>query len=181
MRGSSGETIYTHYRIVDSFPVCDNVCYGLDFGYNHPTALIKVGEQDNRIYAEELLYESKLTNDDLAYLVKTMVGITRRSVVYCDHARPEAIEELRRAGINAQPANKAVWDGIKYVKSRPLNIVRTSANLVKEIKSYKWKVDKLTGTTMEEPVKFMDDAMDAMRYGIYTGLSKPEFKIRPLL
>jgi len=139
LRGASGERIYTHYTIVDQFPQCSNVCYGLDFGFNHPTALIKVGELDNCVYAEELLYESKLTNDDLAYLIKTMAGLNRHTPIYCDSARPEAIEELRRAGLNAQQADKAVWDGIKAVKSRPLRITRNSVNLIKEVKSYKWK------------------------------------------
>lgn len=173
LRGTSSETIYTHWKTVDSFPVCDNVCFGLDFGFNHPTAMIKVGELDGAIYAEEVLYESKLTNSDLAYLIKTLVGINKKSYVYCDSARPESIEELCRAGIKAVIADKAVWDGIKCVKQRPLYITKNSVNLLKEIRSYKWKKDK-DGRVLEEPVKFYDDACDALRYGIYTGLNKPK-------
>lgn len=175
LRGSSTETIYTHYLIVDSFPVCDFVCYGLDFGYNHPSAMVKIGVLDGRVYAEEVLYESKLTNDDLTYLVKTMVGLNSRSAIYCDHARPEAIEELLRAGLQAFPADKAVTEGIKAVKSRPLMITRNSTNLLKEIRSYKWKIGKDphgNKCVLDEPVKFLDDALDALRYGIYTPLNQ---------
>lgn len=179
LRGTSSETIYTHWKECDSFPVCDRVVYGLDFGFIHPSALVKVGELDGKIYVEELLYQSGLTNPELAYLIKSQAGLNRASTLYCDYARPEAIEEIRKMGLNAKDANKAVWDGIKSVKSRPLYITRNSVNLLKEIKSYKWKVDK-DGKVLEEPVKFRDDGMDAMRYAIYTGLGKPEMKIRTL-
>jgi phage terminase large subunit len=35
------------------------------------------------------------------------------------------------------------------------------------MKSYKWKEDK-NGLILDEPVKFKDHLMDAMRYAIYT-------------
>ena len=172
LRGTSSETIYTHWKQTDHFPQCDDICYGLDFGYNHPTALIKIGFVDGKVYAQELLYESKLTNNDLAYVIKTL-GITKSSEIFCDTARPETIEELRRTGLNVKPALKAVYDGIQMVKSNPLFITKESTNLIKELKSYKWKVDK-DGKVLDEPVKFNDDAADALRYGIYTRLFKPK-------
>ena len=119
-----------------------------------------------------MLYESKLTNDDLAYIMKTM-GLSRTTDIYCDTARPETIEEIKRTGLNVKPAMKAVWDGIQMVKSRPLFITKGSTNLIKELKSYKFKVDK-DGKVLDEPVKFLDDAVDAMRYGIYSRIFKPK-------
>jgi len=171
LRGSSKETIYTHYRECDSFPVCNDVTYGLDFGYNHPAALVKVGWLDGAIYAEELLYEKGLTNNDLAYLIKTNVGLTRSSEVFCDTARPEAIAELIKYGVNAKPADKSVKDGILAVKSFPLFITKKSTNLLKEIRNYKWKVDK-DGKALDEPVKVMDDLCDSLRYAVYSRISK---------
>lgn len=179
LRGTSSDTIYTHWKQCDQFPQCERVVYGLDFGYTHPASLVKCGLLDGKVYVEELLYESGLTNSDLAYLIKSQCGLTRSSTIYCDYSRPEAIEEINKMGLRAKDANKAVWDGIKEVKSRPLYITKNSVNLLKEIRSYKWKVDK-NGQKTEEPVKFRDDAMDAMRYGIYTGLGKPDMKTRTL-
>lgn len=172
LRGTSSETIYTHWKECDSFPVCDNVVYGLDFGYTHPASLVKCGELDGKVYWEELLYQSGLTNPELAYLIKSQCGLNNRSTIYCDYSRPEAIEELKKAGLKAVDADKAVWEGIRHVKSRPLYITRNSVNLLKEIRSYKWKVDKKSGLVLEEPVKFKDDALDAGRYGTFTGLRK---------
>lgn len=175
LRGTSSETIYTHWKQIESFPQCSDICFGLDFGFNHPTALVKVGFLDGACYVDEQLYESKLTNDDLAYIIKTM-GITRSTEIFAETARPEAIEEIRRTGLNIKPADKSVIDGINMVKSMPLYITSRSTNILKEIKSYKWKIDK-DGRVLDEPVKFNDDAMDAMRYAIYTRLFKPKRKL----
>lgn len=172
LRGTSSETIYTHWKEIESFPQCDDICYGLDFGFNHPTALVKVGFLDGKVYWDEQIYESKLTNDDLAYLIKTL-GITRSTEIFAETARPEAIEEIRRTGLNIKPADKSVIDGINMVKSMPLFITKRSTNIIKEIKSYKWKTDK-DGKVLDEPVKFNDDAMDAGRYAVYTRMFKPK-------
>jgi phage terminase large subunit len=45
-------------------------------------------------------------------------------------------------------------------------------NVQKEIKSYKWKTDK-DGKVLDEPVKFNDHSMDALRYGVFTKLIMP--------
>ncbi len=171
LRGTSTETIYTHWRECENFPQCDQVVYGLDFGFNHPNVLTKVGLLDDAIYVEELIYESKLTTDDLCYLIKGL-GLTNQCEIYCDSARPDTIEELNRAGLWALESNKSVWDGIQFIKGKKLYITRKSINLLKEIKSYKWMVDK-NGIVLEKPVKFKDDGMDSMRYAAFTKFSQP--------
>jgi hypothetical protein len=60
-----------------------------------------------------------------------------------------------------------VKDGLDYCKGRKLHIIRGSDNIIKEIKAYSYKMRKdASGESVstDEPVKFMDDAMDAMRY-----------------
>jgi phage terminase large subunit len=170
LRGTSSETIYTHWKQIDFMPQCEEVFYGLDFGYNNPSVLVKVGIREGKIYAEEIFYESKLTTNDLTDAIK-IYGITRSSEIFCDAAEPKTIEEIRRMGLNALPAEKSVYDGIQKVKSMPLFVTRGSVNTLKEIKSYKWKLDK-EGRVTDEPVKFMDHAMDALRYAVYTKMNK---------
>lgn len=172
LRGTSTETIYTHWREIDHFPECDQVVYGLDFGFNHPNVLTKVGLLDDCIYVEEMIYESKLTTDDLCYMIKT-AGLTNTCEIYCDSARPDTIEELNRSGLWALESNKSVWDGINFIKGKKLYITKKSINLLKEIKSYKWMVDK-NGIVLEKPVKFKDDGMDSMRYAAFTKFSQPQ-------
>ena len=162
-RGHSEGVIYTHWGTVFSTSTNGQTVYGLDFGYNNPTALIRVLHNDGSIYAEEEIYQSHLTNTDLIGMLKQIVS--PYDPIYCDAAEPQRIEEIKRAGFKALPANKDVKAGIDFIKSRKLFIHQGSANLLKEIKSYKFKVNKnKVGNTPEEPLKLNDHAMDAMRY-----------------
>ena len=68
------------------------------------------------------------------------------------------------------PADKeknSVKDGIDFIKRHKLHITNDSINLLREITGYKWKQDK-DGNVLDEPVKFKDHLLDAMRYAIYT-------------
>jgi phage terminase large subunit len=175
-RGISQETIYTHWRTGD-FPEDCEVCYGVDFGYNVPSAIIRIGFKETSLYVDEVLYETKLTTNDLIERLNGL-GIEKSAELFCDNAEPKTIEEMTRAGYNAKPADKDVYAGIQKVKSLPLFVTPNSSNLIKEIKSYKWKLDKDGKIHPDEvPVKFNDHAMDAMRYGIYTKLNRPRFEV----
>jgi phage terminase large subunit len=169
LRGTSSETIYTHWLICDTFPEgCTNISYGLDFGYVHPACLMKTGEKDGRVYAQQLIYQSGLTNADLAHYIRSQLGFTRMTgAIWADPSRPEAIQELRLAGLDVREAKKDVKDGIMCVKSMPLYFTRDSTEAIKEAKSYKFKKNA-DGTVSEEPVKFKDDAMDALRYARFS-------------
>lgn len=156
-------TIYTHQQMFNEYPEkIDNTLYGLDFGYNHPTALVKVTKAENALYWEEIIYQSYLTSTDLIDLMNKL-QISKNVDIVCDSARPEIIEELRRSGYNAKQAIKNVKEGIDSVKSCPLFIHQESSNLWKEIRSYKWKTNG--EKILDEPVKVNDDGMDAARYG----------------
>jgi phage terminase large subunit len=175
-RGKSQEIIYTHWK-QGPFKEDSEVVYGLDFGYSVPTALIKVGFKDNQTYAHEMLYETRLTTNDLIERLKTL-DIKRSEEIFCDNAEPKTIEELVRAGYNAKPAEKDVYAGIQKVKSQPLTVTPESTNLIKEIRSYKWKTDKDGKVHPDEsPVKMWDHGCDAMRYAIFTKLNKPRFEV----
>lgn len=166
LRGTSTETIYTHYKICEDLPLKGEVFYGQDFGYNVPSALVRIEIYENCIFVEQLIYETKLTTADLIERYKS-IGMTKTGYIYCDNAEPKTIEELKRAGYNALPADKDVTEGIRKVKSMPLYITSSSVDVIKEIRSYKWKTDK-NSVVLDEPVKFNDHAMDAIRYGVFT-------------
>lgn len=175
-RGSSKEIIYTHWTLVKELPGKGEVWYGLDFGYNNPSAMVKVEMFEGGIYIDETLYQTKLTTNDLSEKLKAL-GIGRNEEIFCDNAEPKTIEELARSGFNAKPCDKKdVKEGIRKVKSLPLFITASSVNTIKEAKSYKWKTDK-AGTVLDEPVKFMDHAMDAIRYAVFTKLARPVYKV----
>jgi phage terminase large subunit len=164
-RGAPEELIYRGWQLVDSLPGKGSIAYGLDFGFNHPTALIQVELYDGCYYAKETLYKSGLTKPDLTEQMKVLVPAG--ATIYADSAEPDSIEELYRQGFNIMPSNKDVWNGIMTIKGKRLFVTRDSTNLISELQSYRWKKDK-NGNILEEPVKDLDDACDALRYCIHT-------------
>jgi len=169
-RGTARETIYKKWETFRDEPVkIDETIYGLDFGFNNPTALTKIAFSDAVPFVTELLYQSGLLNNKVIAKLEEL-GVSKSDIIYCDNAEPARIEEICQAGYNAQPADKSVKDGIDYCQRQKLMIHESSVNMIKEIKSYKWKVNK-DGITLDEPVKFMDHLMDSMRYALYTHYS----------
>lgn len=172
LRGTSSETIYTHWKMCDELPMRGEIIYGQDFGYNVPSALLRIEFYEGAVYWDELIYEPKLTTNDLIERYRS-VDMSKTGNIYCDAAEPKTIEELCRAGYNAISADKDVTEGIRKVKGTPLYITKRSTNLLKEIRSYKWKVDR-DGKVLDEPVKFNDHALDAGRYGTFTHTHTPQ-------
>jgi phage terminase large subunit len=168
-KGTGKTTIYTHWKHYEHLPEIKETYYGLDFGFNHPTALIEVNLTDDICYVREIIYKEGLTSSDLIKMMDEL-QISKKKEIICDYARPEIIEDLRRKGYNAKNAIKDVKDGIDSVKSSGLFIHKESINLLKEVSSYKWKVNG--DIVLDEPVKVYDDAMDAMRYAIHYWKSK---------
>jgi len=146
------------------------VFYGLDFGFNNPTTLVKIGLKEKAVYIDEVLYEPKLTNADLIERMKE-AGIPADAEIYADAAEPNRIEEISRAGFNIFPADKDVGKGIDCLKSLRIYATKNSANMIKELQRYSWQVDN-AGIVLDKPVKVDDHAIDAMRYGVFSFFKK---------
>jgi len=171
-RAISEATIYTHWKRRRTFPEGGDIFYGLDFGFNNQTALVRVKFYDNEMYVDQLIYDTKMST---ALLIDRMraLGLDRNSEIFADPAEPKTISEVNKAGFNLKSAVKDVFAGINKVKSYPLIVKSDSLDLLDEIKNYKWKTDT-DGNTLDEPVKYRDHLMDAMRYAIYTKFAKPK-------
>jgi len=163
--------IYSNFEVIDDWPVAfEETFYGLDFGYNNPSALVEVGIRDNIPYLNERLYRTGLTNQDLINLMNELI-LLKTDNIYADSAEPARIDEIKRDGFNIYPADKSVKDGIDFVKRTKFYVKSDSVNLIKELQGYKYKEDK-DGNVLEEPLKFRDHLCDGFRYGIFTHLGK---------
>ena len=170
-RGQLKTTIYNPWDIVDELPEGGDVFYGLDFGYNVPTALIKCCLKDgNQLWVDELIYQTYLTNSELIMMLKDI--LPAHASIYADAAEPQRIAEIRKAGLNCRSADKSVKDGIDKMKRMKVYVTRRSTNILKERQGYKWKEDA-NGNLVDEPVKFNDHALDAIRYAVHTHSLKP--------
>lgn len=82
--------------------------------------------------------------------------------IISETARPEIIQDFKRAGYTVIPADKNVLDGILTMKSFAIQISPEAENLRKENFNYRYR--KVNGEITEQPVKLWDDAIDALRY-----------------
>ena len=167
--GILGHVIFTNWRIEDLAarqPEWTNRRNGLDFGFSSDPAALSVSHYDKMrktIYIYDELYETDLTNDVLAERAKAKVGV---DLVTCDSAEPKSITELRRAGINARPAQKgkdSVNFGIQWLQQREVVIDKGCVNAQMEFSFYHWKTDA-GGNAMRMPVDKNNHLIDATRY-----------------
>jgi phage terminase large subunit len=157
----SKSNIYSNWSFIPHRPArFVNYVYGLDFGYNHPTALMRVYWCDNDIYIEPVIYESYLTTPMLIDKMQSF-NVEKTVTIVADYARPEIIAELNNAGYDVQNANKVVKKGIDNIKTFGV-LCQDDKAIRKEYENYKWK--KVGDMITDEPVKMWDDAMDAIRY-----------------
>ena len=157
----SKSNIYSNWTFLPHRPSrFTQFVYGLDFGYNHPTALMRVYWHEKDIFIEPVIYESYLTTTNLIDRMASL-DVEKETEIIADYARPEIIAEMNNAGYNVQNANKVVKKGIDNVKTFGV-FAMADKNLEKEYQNYKWK--KIGDQITDEPVKLYDDAMDAVRY-----------------
>lgn len=150
------------------------VAYGLDFGFsNDPTTIVEVRRKNDKLYVHELLFRKGLTNQDIFEEIKKL-GL-EEEIIICDSAEPKSIEELRRLGAYCKPSQKgkgSVLNGIQVIKEYSVYASKQSKNLLQEYQYYIWDSNRDGKSINKIKQNGMDHLMDALRYGVTTGLSR---------
>lgn len=165
--GSLQGTVF-QFKQVQTIPdEAELIGYGLDWGFtNDPTALTAVYMCNKELYLEELIYKTNLTN---AMIVAEMdaLKISKYRPLIADSAEPKSIVDLVNGGYsNVQPAQKgpdSIRNGIATLQEYPINVLSSSLNLIKELRNYRWEVDK-AGKTTNNPIGKWNHAIDGVRY-----------------
>lgn len=163
--GITDGRIFTLWEQIERFPEVDGYWYGLDFGFtNDPTAIVKTVRFKQKIYLDEVLYKTGLTNADIASNLFAS-GYSGEPVI-CDSAEPKSIVELQLLGINAIGADKrpgSIMAGIDFLRRNKVLVTQRSSNIIKENRYYQWKQDK-TGKFINQPKDWLNHGIDAIRY-----------------
>lgn len=160
--------IYPYFEQVDELP--DKECvYGLDFGYvNDVSALVKTVQTSQDLYIDERLYSTGLTNQDLCAKF-AQIGVRKNlDLIYGDNAEMKSIEEIHRQGYFIKPCVKgkgSINIGIDFIKRYNIKVTKTSLNLIKELRNYKWAKDK-DGKATNVPEDNWNHALDGTRYAM---------------
>ena len=174
-RGTNRAQVFQFTTIQQIPQTAKFLSFGLDFGFtNDPSALVGCYKEGDNLYFEELLYSTNLTNQDLAREFSKL-EIGRYDEIFGDSSEPKSIEELHRMGWNIKPTQKgadSVNAGIDMLKRYKIHII--GSNLMKEMENYKWLEDK-NGNLLNKPEDKYNHLIDALRYGVYNKLSKPNY------
>lgn len=165
--GNLEGVIFSNYNIVKELPDSPKRILGCDFGFtNDATAIVDIRYSDGEIYIDELLYQTDLTNNQIAKFITSDIDL-KSVVMICDSAEPKSIAELQMFGVRCIPADKgadSIRNGIDLMKQYKINITERSINLIKEIRNYRWKTDR-TGKSLNVPIDIWNHCIDASRYG----------------
>lgn len=177
-KGVPTRVVFNHQQMSDGIPSEAKLLgYGVDFGWSDPNTLVGVYKLNDSIYVDELLYLKHTTLPDFIYKIKDL-GLNLREDFICDSANPQAIEEMKRNGINSKPVVKgSILHGIDLIKRHDLFITPTSLNLINEFNSYVWKQDKNLNN-LDEPVDSDNHAIDCIRYVLQMKVGRPQNKFK---
>lgn len=158
-------------HVIDELPAFERYIVGVDWGYEHKGVIEVIGitSSGDDIVVEEFVARHKTIDywTDVALKVQAQYG--KSIPFYCDTARPDNIKTFRDAGIWTRNAIKDISPGVERIaariKQRTLKFYRKGLakdGARSEIYGYVW--DKKIGV----PIKQDDDAMDAIRYAVYS-------------
>lgn len=155
--------------------------WGMDFGFTHdPTTIIRCLIHTGRreIWADELLWQTGMTNPEIAAALKDL-GIRRTgTVVWADAAEPKSISEIAGRGLNVQACDKRtkVHEQLQQLRGWTIHVTRRSTHLLDEGRKYLYK-QRPDGAYTPEPIDFFNHGIDAMRYACVSPLTRAGYGV----
>ena len=157
--------VYEDWEVVKSIPEKSELLgCGVDFGYSVPAAWIAVYRFNGHYYFDQIIYEAKLTNQDLGEMA--IAAGMQNAITYADNAEPKSIDEIYKMGVDIRPCvgkTDLVNFAVKKMNLKTFYVTEASTDLIEEFQKYIWDTDK-TGKTLTKPRKKDDHAMNAVQY-----------------
>ena len=160
--------VFPDWTLVDEMPEGCKVRYGLDFGFNDPTALVKIGVLGGDLYLDEQIYQRGLITAEIGQRMAKLGIVKRQDKIIGDSAAAEQIESLYREGWNIHPSKKgagSIVGGIDTIKRYNIKVTKRSTNLQNELLNYTWEKDK-NDNLLNRPIDAFCHLLDASRYAI---------------
>jgi phage terminase large subunit len=169
--------VYPHFEQVNELPQGDYF-YGLDFGYsNDPSVLTKNVIIEDRLYSQELIYQTGLTNDMISNRMNELGVRQHYDEIFADAAEPKSIEEIHKRGFNIKPCPKgadSVEFGHQKIRQYKQYWTKDSINCIKEQRNFRYIPDK-DGKLTDKTTHNWSHGMDSRRYALVGKLSHNSF------
>ena len=172
-RSFSDACVFNGRYIVDDFktPKDAQFYHGIDWGFaQDPTVAVRAFIQDGCLYIDQEVGGVGIDIDDLPKVFERIPTL-RNWVSYADSARPETISYMRKNGYPfIRPSIKgkgSVEDGIELLKGfKKIVIHPRCEGVIGEMKTYRYKTNKLTGDIMPILEDKDNHYIDALRYSL---------------
>ncbi len=144
--------------------------YGMDFGYNDPTAFIAclASQKDYKIYIYDEYCETTMENRKIADAL--IHKGYKDAPIMADSEDPRTINELKLLGLwNIRGAKKgkgSVLGGIQKIQDYQIIVHPRCTNTIISLSNYSWKEDNIDGSLENEPDHAFSHLMDALRYSL---------------
>jgi phage terminase large subunit len=176
--GNLRDIVYRNYEI-KNIPLEDTyydyIYFGLDFGFNDPNALVKVGIKDQEIYILNELKVDSITDDELFELMKDVANVPLNALIHADHA-PNRQARIIKLGyrnmVNAIKTNKE--EAVSQLSKKKIYVHPDCENFIKEISLYRWRKDS-NGNVMDKLIDGNDHLLDAMLYSLREWLDNQNY------
>ncbi len=161
--------------ILDSFfpdpELWNGPYYGIDWGFaSDPVTLIKMWIHQAKLYIEEEFWGIGVELDKLPEKFDTVSG-AKTHTARADNSRPETINHLQNHGYPLITAASkwagSVEDGISFLRAFEVIVIHPRCvHTDEESRTYKHKVDPLTGDVLSDIIDKNNHCWDAIRYGL---------------
>lgn len=178
--GRTDAIIFSGCYRVESFtrlPEWDGPYFGADWGFSQdPTVLVKMWIHGKTIYIEHEAFQVNCMPDKIPALFD-QIPDSRRYTIRADCARPETIAHVKARGFDIEAAPKwagSIEDGIEIMKSYEIVIHPRCEEILKEMRTYRYKIDRLSRDVLADIVDKNNHGIDACRYGLNPIIQKQE-------
>lgn len=171
----AGKYRVAEFEFADAF---DGPYFGMDWGFSQdPTAGVRLGIHDHRLYIEHEAGKVGLESDDIAkYMIDRLPGVELHTV-RADSARPETISHVKSTGngtrlslpriVGVEKWKGSVEDGIAHLRSyKEIIIHPRCTKTLREARLYSYKVDRQSGDVLTDIVDANNHYIDATRYAL---------------
>ena len=143
----------------------ENPTYGLDFGFNDPTACVKCEIDGDKLYVDQEFCSPCM---DVTDIKNALWGKNhKKGLIIADSAEPQIIRELHNAGFPIKPCvkgNNSVFEGVQLVNCFEIHCLCPQTwTLAKEFKTYSYIQDQ-DGNYTDLIEDKNNHCMDALRY-----------------
>lgn len=179
--GVSEGLIFDNWVVEDFNPDTLNLplWVGLDWGWKDPTAIsiLRVDEQNKKLYFCEEFYESQKTLEEVAGWLKYR-GY-QKSTIIADSAEPRSLVEMGKLGIlHIKPAKKgqgSIMEGIRKLQEYQIIIHPNCKNAQVEFSNYTFQKDK-NDQWMDKPIDDFCHLIDSCRYATQCATTRTQLR-----